>query len=234
MASAPTVPLFLDSMNPSGSATFVRCTYFCIDCQMPQAGWSLELNGGSLPILLLGMSGIILSPLEGGSFTNPQQIERLFDAIEQTDGSMVEVNDVLVPAWLLLGREQTRGEVFRADFDFFRTAFAFRSGRLSNEEYLRQTERAHSPLVFSAEETLAFRTWERNIINEVKRDYPKNSELALRWNKGDDDPGGATRNQPPPRDMPPPPNLGNFPFDPTITPWRPTRLNEGLNRGEYA
>jgi hypothetical protein len=234
MASAPTVPIFVDSTRPSGNARFARCTYFCIDCQTPQTDWSLALSYDSIPIVLLGMSCIIISPLEGGFFTRPQQIEKLFDLIERMDGLVIEVNDILVPTRLLPDRENRhRGDTLRTGINFFRSAFAFRAGRQSEEEYFLQAERAEQPLFFSAEETQAFRGWEENVINEVKRDYPKDSEMALRWIDRNDDPGAAVQNRPPP-DIPPPSDLGNFPFDPTIPPRRPLRQNEGLSLGDYA
>jgi hypothetical protein len=235
MASAPNVPIFVDNTRPSGNARYVRCTYFCIDCQTPQTDWSLALNYDSIPIVLLGMSCIIISPLEGGFFTAPQQIERLFDLIEQKDGLVIEVNDLLVPAWLLRDQETLRrGDTLRAGIDFFRSAFAFRAGRLSEEEYFLQAERAEQPLFFSAEETQAFRAWEENVINEVKRDYPKDRELALRWTDRNDDPGAPGANRPPPPDIPPYSGLGNFPFKPIPTPRQSTRQNEGLTLGDYA
>ncbi|HEY4247129.1 MAG TPA: hypothetical protein VGM64_09750 [Lacunisphaera sp.] len=236
MADAPTVPVFIDSTRPSGNARYARCTYFCIDCQIPQTDWSLLLGTGSIPIILLGMSCIIVSPLEGGFFTHPRQIEHLFDLIEQTDGLVLEVNDVLIPARSMptLGERDARGAVLRAEIGFFRSAFAFRSSRLSEEDYFRQTTGAEQPLVFSAEETRTFRAWEENVIAEAKRYYREHRDQALQWKGRDDDPGASAQKRPPPPDLPPPPDWGNPPFSPAIPPRRPVRQGEGLGVGEYA
>ena len=231
MASSPTVPIFVDSTRPSGNAIYTRCTYFCIDCQTPQSDWSLALGGSSFPIVLLGMNGIIVSPLEGGFFTRPTQIEQLFDLIEQTDGFVVEVNDILVPTRLLPDEKNRRGDVLRAEINFFRSAFAFRSSRLAEDKFLADRERADSHLFFSREETMVFREWEKNVIAEAKTYYLQNRALALGWRGRDNDPGAPGKNRPPPPDIPPFPGRGNFPFKPISTPRLPTRQNEGMSMG---
>ena len=103
------VPIFVDSTTPSGDTQFARCTYFCIDLAHAPTNWPLALQHDQIPVILLGPSCILTSPLGAEMFTASHQIEELFTLIESNEGLVVEVNDILIPQHFLPAQGSARG-----------------------------------------------------------------------------------------------------------------------------
>jgi hypothetical protein len=224
MSAIPAVPVQVDSVVRGGGV--VRCTYFCIDCQLPQPGWSIGLGNQSFPMFLLGVSGILLGPVSGERFTSPVQIEQLFDVIETVPGFSVEVNDIWIPSWIFRDRPPARGNILRIGTEMFRFAYQQREGWSADNPMWKEF---HENWSVSVEEAEVFQEWERWTISVAKERYHENRDRALPWQKSDSDPDAPTLV--PPWEPPPGPS-GNIPAGtPTLpTPKGPTDKKKGGRR----
>jgi hypothetical protein len=200
----PTVPLQIDA--GSNKDPLIRGTYFCVDCQVPQPNWLLRLDGANIPIFLIGISGIILSPIGGGTFTQPRQIDELFEFIENMPGFSVEVNDIWIPTFVFRNEVPNRGDICRMDLPLFQWAFAQRVAWNPEHPNWREYSQMWHP---SPEESSVFRAWEERTRAAAQEQYPKDKELALRWRN--DDPDGPTKGGP----------LGLGPLGPIFPPPQP-------------
>src|SRR6266446_3158222 len=91
-----TVPAVIDDRT-GRSPELVRCVYFYFRGDEPGALWTLGLDQQvSVPFILLELAGIILQPVGGELFENPEQIDSLFSLIEGA-GLSVEIADLWIP-----------------------------------------------------------------------------------------------------------------------------------------
>ena len=189
------VPIIIDALDPR----VVRCTYFYIEATEPQPNWTLELGLEEIPILLIGLSAIVVDTLNGGRFSSADEIEKLFNRVESMPGFSVEVSDIWLPTFLFRGNQAGRGAVYRLDRAAFGRAFA--QGR---DGFNLEVWDSHRPeLEFSPEETNAFKAWGQNTIAWAQERFPKNPELKL--NRRDPEMGLGNLL---PSPEPPPPLLG--------------------------
>ena len=177
------IPLIVDAVRGGKELTLVRCNYMSVECDTPQAGWSLDVAGASMPFMMLGLSGIIVSPPGSRRFLSPESIEELFRAIEDEGGMAIDVDDVWLPMFLFTDIEQVprNGEVYRIDSEAFVLANSFKENRISLARYLEMCWRLERPLSPSMEEREAFASWHRSLIDSAIRQYPKNSDYELEW-----------------------------------------------------
>ncbi len=69
------VPITIDDMKQLRDFKFTRCDYFTVECDTPSLGWTFELEGRQIPLLMAGGSGIIFRPSpDEARFTSPEQI----------------------------------------------------------------------------------------------------------------------------------------------------------------
>src|SRR5439155_4564645 len=145
-----------------------RCVYFQIECEDTLDEWTLRAGDTDTPFLMLGLSGIITQPLTGSSvFEDPQQIDDLFGFIENVQRrgrdepeTNVEIAYVWLPNNLLeRRRDVSRGDVYRVQYELFRSAFAFTLGRLEHEAFLAHASEARDEIVFADKETYVIRDW---------------------------------------------------------------------------
>lgn len=101
----------------------VRCYYIAIEFDVPDNQWTIGLAGEQLPVLMLGLTGIVQAPPGAPRFNRPELIDRLFGLVEGSRG-LVNFEDVWLPASLFWEGTKT-GSVYRIEIDLFRTAFAF-------------------------------------------------------------------------------------------------------------
>lgn len=126
------IPVMVDDVKNIEKMKFTRCTYFSIQCDTPSFNWFLETNIGTLPFLLLGLSGIIYCPLgEAYKFTLPNQIEELFDLADKQEGLYIDINDIWLPNMAFPNEIAKRGAAYRVYIEIFKNALKFREHQIS-------------------------------------------------------------------------------------------------------
>lgn len=132
-----TVPVLVDSLKEYGDFRMARCMYFSIECDTPGAGWTLSLRSETIPFLMLGLSGIITSELRGREFQSVDDIEALFESIEEHDSLYIDINDVWLPLELFADiKDFKRSPLYRIPSELFSMAYDYTSTRLPMGEYL--------------------------------------------------------------------------------------------------
>jgi hypothetical protein len=176
-----TVPVIVDDVKRLEDFDMTRCTYFSVECSEPQPHWYLGLRERRIPILLLGLSGIITGPNGpyGGEFHDALAIQKFFDLIEENPGMYIDINDVWLPNYLLGNNEIAPGNVYRLRSKLFSISIDFRNGLLTKEEFERQGKEYRDQIDFSPGESRAFRSWTLHEIDIARRNYHEHREKFL-------------------------------------------------------
>lgn len=174
------VPVLVDSIKHESGFEMTRCVYFSIESDIPTAGWELRLGEEvEAAFLMLGLSGILHQPINGsGQFDDPEKIETLFAAIEESPELYVDTNDVWLPNSLFIsahdGKMGYEGQVFRIAFELFICAWQYRNGQLEKGMFLDIGGLSDTGSVrLSRVESKAFEEWHKGLIDETKERYYK-------------------------------------------------------------
>jgi len=187
------IPVLIDDVKRLGSFDMTRVTFFTIDATTGVDDWVAVLRERGIPFLLLGLAAAIHRPdLEAPRFTSPGQIDRLFNAIEEIEGLVVETAHIWLPnrlfedsgEWDLSASGEDpramRGAVWRLSFPLFQKALLFRRELISTAGFSRQcrelTESPVPPVTHSPEETAAFRRWSTAQIDAARSNYQQQQE----------------------------------------------------------
>jgi len=180
-----TVPITLDGIfrPQAGSAApedLSRCIYFTMVAEDPSQNWELVLGNQRIPFILLGLSGIIHSPVsDGPEFDTADQLDSLIETIESISSPYaisVETGVLWVPTrWLDLavqhwqregrvGAGLSRGQVFRISQELFVHLWRVMDERAIldddwSKRMLSDRQDATPPLRFAQTETDVFATW---------------------------------------------------------------------------
>jgi len=176
-----TVPVFVDSVKRNEGFEMTRCSYFEVSAEDPQPGWRLGLQDGGVEFLLLGMSGIIMSPVGGGIFQAPDQIDALYEALDRA-GLSIRTGSIFVPNALCPAHQvEFYGSVLRVDIKIFSMAYHHKSGDLAGADYEMRCRELPQSVTLSPEETEVFRLWHINEVAALREQFPKNDALMLGW-----------------------------------------------------
>lgn len=120
------------------------------------------------------------------TFTSPEQIENLLDAIEEDGVLHAGTADIWMPNTLLEPLLQQygvkpQGLTFRVRYDLFCAAMDFRNDRLGRKQFEEKASSMQEAVTFSSEESSAFAAWRRMQVSLARGQYPKDPELALSW-----------------------------------------------------
>lgn len=185
------VPITVDDVKRRNNFNSARCTYFTVESEAPSPDWVLGFAGQGIPLIVTGLSGIIWRPsLDELLFRTSEQIESLFDLIEQDQRLYVGTADVWIPNAVLehVSRgehaEPERGLTFRVGYRFFIAAMNFRLDRLAQGEFEHLAGELRDTATFDLEENAAFSRWRQDQVELARRAYPKNGDLALTWTEG--------------------------------------------------
>jgi len=157
----------------------VRCNYLYIECDEPAPGWQIGFGRGSMPFLMLGLVGIIQTPLDAPRFTEERHLHELFDWADSQPVLEIHFADLWLPDFLFAPNYMNVGAVYRLDYELFAAAFRFRDGRLSAGEFAGLAEEFHGSSRFSEEETRVFDSWSRRTVEEAISQRDKDPELRL-------------------------------------------------------
>lgn len=181
-----TVPVVVDARRMIDDVDVVRAMYLIITSETPVPGGSIQPGGwASSPIPILNQMGVIYRPDNlSETFASREQIEALFDTLEQTLDYVVELEDIWLPEeWLQYRPQISRGDLFRLTFDLFMACYRYRAGIVTQISSLTELKPEPQEIRFSAAETQAFRDWNQQQIQNAKERYPKNPDFALSWDE---------------------------------------------------
>lgn len=178
-----TVPVIVDSVKRDKGFAMVRCNYFAVASDSPTASGFESAGGRRLPVLTLGGSGILYRPLgRARTFRDPDQIKRVFEAVEGVDDVYVDVDDTWLPISAFPDsprKSLMRGGVFRVSLELFKLAGDYRRGRIPEKEYLERAPRIENGITYSRQETKAFGRWVDTTIEEARTLYNSRSAMKL-------------------------------------------------------
>lgn len=180
-----TVPVIIDDIKQHRNFKITRCNYFSIESDEPGAGWELHLgDNNTIPFLMIGLQGVIFSAInDSGIFRNPDDIEALFDLIEEQSGHLyIDINHLWIPNFLF-NRNHIIGQTLRITLPLFNLSYRFNQHQLTTSEFIRDCKELEDPVVYehSETETQAFDKWSENHIDEAKINYRENEEMALKY-----------------------------------------------------
>lgn len=174
------VPVLIDDFKSSDKIHMTRCNYFSIETDSPSFGWTLELSNTQIPFIMMGLSGIITRSLKGGPFTDLNSIKSLFVAIEENPALYVDINEIWLPN-ILFKRNANRGDVYRISEKLFISSLNFQKRQIQLKHFQEIALEFRTNMIYSELESISFRNWEKEIINQAREIYPKNKELELKW-----------------------------------------------------
>lgn len=155
-----------------------RCHYLSIECDDPRPGWNIQLQGLLTPFLMLNLVGIVHQPFGAVRFNTTGLIEGLFKLVEDNAGFTVNFEDIWLPDFLFKERVIV-GDVYRVGNRLFTVAYQYRDGRHSQERFETLCRELHGEIIFSEDETLAFKAWTAEQFSMAQNQLPKNRELQL-------------------------------------------------------
>jgi hypothetical protein len=156
----------------------VRCHYLAIEYDTPRMGWGISLGGPMMPFLMLGLAGIIQQPFDAERFSNYGLIEGLFRRIEEDSGLSLNFEDIWLPSFLFSSSAHV-GDVYRAGLRLFVLALQYRDVQLPKQEFEARCKDLGNEIVFSEDETRAFRSWIAEQVSMAQNREPKDRNLRL-------------------------------------------------------
>jgi len=175
------IPVVTESKKDYEGFRMGRCNYLTVQCDAPSPGWQLELENQLSSYLMLGLTGVISHPFGGNLFESVQQIEDLFNRIEQREELSLDVDDLWIPYFVLWRTpDQFRsGQVFRISEELFGKAYAYREGLIEQEAYLSYCQQIAQEAITSDVESKSFADWHWEQVNAVRDVYRSNKEKGL-------------------------------------------------------
>lgn len=173
-----TVPLIVDAVRNFDGLEMVRCLYFSIETDIPLPDWHLGLSKFQVPVILVGLSAIIVTDSSMKNiFTSKKRIDDFFRTVEDDLGLTVSTNDIWFPK-SHLNEYPNPNSLFRVELPLFLQAHKKRSTETSWEPDETATDK---PLIiFQRKETEAFIDWTRNQVEIVRLKSHEHPENKLR------------------------------------------------------
>jgi hypothetical protein len=170
-----TVPLIVDAVRNFDELEMVRCLYFSIETDLPHPDWHLSLGKFQIPVILVGISAIIVSDSSTGNvFSSKKRVDDFFRTIEEDLGLTVSTNDIWFPK-SHMSEDPKPNSLFRVGLPLFLEAYKKRTTETPWEPEIAVSEK---PLIiFKRKETEAFLNWTREQVEIVKKksnEHPQN------------------------------------------------------------
>jgi hypothetical protein len=176
------IPLIVDDVKHYKGFHMTRLSYFTIESDVPLPEWTLELGDAKIPFLMLGLSGIVVGPIHGDRFTDPDSIDSLFRAVEEDERFYVDLNDIWLPNGCFTNTSPERGQVFRTGLSLFSLALAYRETMEDADRFTGQTMDYCKELEYSEPETRAFEAWHQDQIRDAFENCKNYGEdIKLQW-----------------------------------------------------
>jgi hypothetical protein len=181
------VPVSVDAVRQIGDIRMARVTYFVVSSESPLPTWDLRgLGGPGASLQALGLVGVICAPTPPGTrFESPEQIDALYNLLEETRGLSVEIEDLWLPTqWFPEERDPHPLAVYRVGLSLFQHAYRFRQDEISERE-LQEGAEWKGVISYSPKETLALQGWAKTQLERAREVYPKDEGLALEYTDDD-------------------------------------------------
>jgi hypothetical protein len=177
------IPVVVDAIRMHREFPMVRCSYLSIECDSPVSSLSINIDDWELPLLIMGLAGIVIRPLSAKLFSDVEFIEELYRRIEDQAGLLIDIDDLWLPSLLFDSINMTPdiGHVYRLKRDLFVLAFSFREGNMDVDTFIDGCKRLPQSVLFSPDEMSAFSAWRKLQIETAKKLYPKNRDIRLRY-----------------------------------------------------
>lgn len=196
------IPVLLDATKRLGDFNMTRLIFFSVDATGAVDDWVARLRAQEIPFLLLGLTAVMHRPdMESVTFVTPAHVNDLFNAIEETEGLVVETDHVWLPNFLFeeqrgqdvkagAGHDPTgRGALWRISFNAFKQALRFRQEAIGQIQFLetcRELMALPTPVAtFSPQETTVFRRWSASQFADARANYEQQRDDpargVLRW-----------------------------------------------------
>ncbi len=103
----------------------------------------------------------------------------MFERIEKDPGLSLSFEDIWLPDFLF-SRSLHVGDVYRTGLRLFVFAFQYRDVQLPRQEFEARCKDLGNEIVFSEEETSAFRGWTAEQVSMAQNREPKDPRLQLK------------------------------------------------------
>lgn len=176
-----TIPVMVDACKDLDEFKMTRVTYFYVESIEPSDRILYDIGQLEFPVISLEFTGIVYKPLGLGEYFDlPELIEDYFQGVEKSEFLYVDSDNLWIPNRLFPSTPH-RGEVFRINSRLFTKIY-----RLCKDDAFLddRTVRFSAPagdVLFSEDETKAFKQWSEGIIKNAVNTFPKNEDLMVRW-----------------------------------------------------
>ncbi len=168
-----TVPMWIDDIKSFSDFKMTRLSYFAAEADEPMDDWGLILGDTDIPVIIYGLTVAICHPdSTGRHFNSVDDLENLFDSIEDRSALSIETPDLWLPNILFNSkRPPQRGDVFRVKQKLFTAALRFRTNRTSEGEFMDECKKTRQKPSFNPKETKVFADWSTMQINVAQNLY---------------------------------------------------------------
>ena len=188
--SKPTIPILIDSIQRLEGFQRTRCVYFRIDIAdapvikteryqvSDKANIVLAMQGG-----WFALSGLIQSAIDQELFISSKSISETFQSIEKNEELNVDLSYIwLSNEWLSSpypNGEIINGDVYRISLELFRRCCRFSAELVNEKEWLESCEKYKHDISYSQVETIAFREWRSQQIEQSRSRYKELKSAGL-------------------------------------------------------
>lgn len=174
------VPIIIDNVKNYEAFQMSRCSYFSIKSDTPAPGWMLNIENFRIPFLMMGLSGVIMSPsTKSPTFDSPQSFSDLFESIESHESLYIDTDDIWLPNIFFSRGNNKRGNVFRIPVALFQLAMNFRIDIISEKIFIELSSEHLDSIEFSPSETKSLSTWMKQEIDQAREEYKQNPQKRL-------------------------------------------------------
>lgn len=195
-------PVLIDDVKMLNEFNMTRCTVFTINAELADNDWVAQLRLRGIPFQLIGLTAVICRPeVDIPRFSDPTQIDSLFNRIEQSGELVVESGQLWIPNELFSSyasssatqegdhQELNRGEVWRATFGLIQRALKYQRELVNTAQFVGDCaaldDRGSAALTYSTVETEVFRNWSVGQIENARIHYQHQKEEpefgVLQW-----------------------------------------------------
>ena len=165
-----TIPMIVDDVKTQNNFEMTRLNYFSIETVDYLEELTIKHGDLELPATVINLQGVITSTIKKTPFLSWEEIDALFDSIDDTEALFVDTNDVWLPN-ILFSKKLKRGDLIRISPELFRLAIAYRSDSISYDDFISSSVDLSSDIMTSPEEEAAFREWSQHQIGFSKDTY---------------------------------------------------------------
>ncbi len=176
-----TIPVMVDDCKDLDGFQMTRVTYFYVESLEPSDSILYDAGQLEFPVISLEFTGIVYKPLGLGEyFDSPELIEEYFQGVEKSEILYVDSDNLWVPNRLFPSKPR-RGEVFRMNSRLFTRIYTLCRDDAFLDDRAVKLSTSAGDILFSEDETKAFKRWTEGIVKGAVENYPKNKELMVRW-----------------------------------------------------